>query len=226
MDRKAFFDNIRKTIFNGSLTTSQVKGIDALLDACALEQVADGRHVAYVLATPMIETGGTYLTKQESLNYSPEGLRGTFGIARISAGQAQALGRTPKHAADQQAIANIVYGGNWGKENLGNVRANDGWDFRGRGLCQITGRANYEKFAKLLGLPLDTNPDLAMQVDIAAKIMVVGMRDGLFTGRKLGNYFTPVKSDWVNARQIINRFDRAEDIANYGRKFFSCISSS
>lgn len=226
MDRKAFFDCIRKPVFNGSLTTSQVQGISALLDACALEQVADGRQVAYVLATPMIETGGTFLTKQESLNYSPEGLRGTFGIARISPSQALALGRTPAHAANQPAIANIVYGGEWGKTHLGNVQPNDGWDMRGRGLCQITGRANYERFARLLGLPLDTNPDLAMQLDIAAKIMVVGMRDGLFTGKRLGDYFSAAKADWVNARQIINRLDRAEEIASYARKFYTCISSS
>ncbi|QIG68900.1 lysozyme-like protein [Rhizobium phage RHph_Y55] len=225
MDRKIFFDCIRKTVFNGSLTTSQVKGIDALLDACGLEQVADARHVAYILATPMIETGGTFLTKQESLNYSPDGLKSTFG-ARISNAQAQQLGRTPAHAANQPAIANTVYGGDWGKEHLGNVQPNDGWDFRGRGLCQITGRANYERFAKLLGQPLDTNPDLVMDLDIAAKVMVVGMRDGLFTGRKLGDYFTSAKTDWVNARQIINRLDRANDIARYALEFLHCISSS
>jgi predicted chitinase len=41
------------------------------------------------------------------------------------------------------AIANIIYGGEWGRKNLGNTQPGDGWRFRGGGLPQITGRANY-----------------------------------------------------------------------------------
>lgn len=90
----------------------------------------------------------------ESLNYSVEGLRATFGKHRISDAECQRHGRIDKvvngrksvvRPADQEAIANIVYGGEWGRQNLGNTQPGDGWRFRGSGVKQITGRANTEK---------------------------------------------------------------------------------
>jgi hypothetical protein len=59
MDRGHFFDAVRDTMFGGSLSQSQVNGIEALLDACAALQVADQRQVAYILATAFHETAKT-----------------------------------------------------------------------------------------------------------------------------------------------------------------------
>lgn len=80
----------------------------------------------------------------ESLNYSVEGLRATFGRHRISDAECERYGRKPGRPANQPAIANIVYGGEWGRINLGNTELTDGWDFRGSGFKQITGRRNTE----------------------------------------------------------------------------------
>lgn len=80
----------------------------------------------------------------ENMNYSVDGLLKTFGRHRISVAEAQRHGRAPGRPADQKAIANIIYGGEWGRKNLGNIHPNDGWDFRGSGVKQITGRANTE----------------------------------------------------------------------------------
>lgn len=90
-----------------------------------------------------VESKG-FSTMVENLNYSVEGLRATFGKHRISDAQCEAYGRKPGRAANQKAIANIVYGGEWGRINLGNTLSNDGWDMRGSGLKQITGRRNIE----------------------------------------------------------------------------------
>ncbi|MBI5941658.1 MAG: glycoside hydrolase family 19 protein [Caulobacterales bacterium] len=78
----------------------------------------------------------------ESLNYSVEGLLATFGRHRISEADCRALGRTATRKADKRAIANKVYGGEWGRKNLGNTEPNDGWDMRGSGFKMNTGRAN------------------------------------------------------------------------------------
>jgi putative chitinase len=90
------------------------------------------------------ESGG-YTRLVENLNYAADKLVGVFGAKRITQQQADQYGRNSSHPANQEAIANIVYGGDWGKANLGNTVQGDGWKFRGRGLKQITGRENYQK---------------------------------------------------------------------------------
>ena len=91
------------------------------------------------------------------------------------------------------------------------------YPYYGRGFVQITWKENYEKFGKLLDVDLVNNPDLALNYDIAIKILVIGMKDGLFTGKKLRDYFNEEKSDFVVARRIINGMDRAHHIADIAR---------
>jgi putative chitinase len=115
--------------------------------------------IAQFLANVCHETGG-FTTLEESLNYSGDRLLKTFGRHRISEADAKRYGRGPGQAADQRAIANILYGGDWGRKNLGNTEPNDGWNFRGSGPGQVTGRTNFAAAAKETGLPLVENPDL------------------------------------------------------------------
>lgn len=67
--------------------------------------------------------------------------------------------------------------------------------YYGRGFVQLTWYENYEKFGKILNIPLLENPELALDLNISAKILVVGMEKGLFTGKKLDNYFNDKKTD-------------------------------
>jgi len=205
-------------VFGKSYTPAQVAGIDALLDACGVHGVTDGRQIAYILATPMIETGGSFVPIVESLNYSTTALLSKFPN-RITKAQAEAYGRNTKHAANQVAIGNIIYGGTWGAKNLGNTLEGDGFKYRGRGLVQTTGRRLYEIFGH------EDDPDAVCDVKVSADIMVRGMRDGTFTGKKLADYFGP-KTDWVGARRIVNGTDRAADIANYAKKFYAAYKAS
>jgi hypothetical protein len=50
------------------------------------------------------------------------------------------------------------------------------------------------------------------------------MEQGLFTASGLAKYFSGPKEDWVNARRIINGIERAPQVADYGKTFYSCIS--
>jgi putative chitinase len=223
MDRDKFYASARLIVFGGHLSIPQFQGIEAVLDACETANVTDSRHIGYILATPMIETGGSFLPSVESLNYTVAALLSKFP-SRITSAQANLYGRIDKNgktirAANQQAIANTIYGGTFGKNNLGNIQPNDGYAFRGRGLVQLTGRRLYGIAGPLIGADLISNPDAACDLQDAAKIMAVGMRDGIFTNKKLSDYFNSSTSDWVNARRIINGTDRASDIAAYARKF-------
>ncbi|MFV5927358.1 glycoside hydrolase family 19 protein [Klebsiella aerogenes] len=114
------------------------------------------------------ESGG-FTRLVENLNYAAESLVPTFGKHRITAQQAAALGRTATQSANQRAIANLVYGGEWGKKNLGNQVAGDGWKYRGRGLKQITGLSNYRKCGLALKLDLVTKPELLERDENAAR---------------------------------------------------------
>ncbi len=69
-----------------------------------------------------------------------------------------------------------------GRADLGNTQPGDGRRFKGRGFVQITGRRNYTIWSKKLGIDLIDHPEKAAVPDIAAIILVRGMRDGNFTG--------------------------------------------
>ncbi|MBB4611735.1 glycoside hydrolase family 19 protein [Sphingomonas yabuuchiae] len=54
-----------------------------------------------------------------------------------------------------------------GRADLGNVKAGDGFRYRGRGILQITGRDNYRRFGKLIGVDIESQPDRAAEPAIA-----------------------------------------------------------
>lgn len=70
-----------------------------------------------------------------------------------------------------EAVGNIIYGG-----RMGNA-ADEGYKYRGRGLIQLTGKSNYEKYSKLLGIDLVKDPDLANDPAVAAKIAAVYFKE-------------------------------------------------
>jgi len=96
---------------------------------------------------------------EESLNYSVDALLKMFGRHRITDTQARQFGRKPGRAANQEAIANALYGGAWGSKNLGNTQEGDGWKYRGRGLKQLTGRDNYRRCGNAIGENFVMFPD-------------------------------------------------------------------
>ncbi|WP_079964841.1 glycoside hydrolase family 19 protein [Salmonella enterica] len=108
------------------------------------------------------ESGG-FTRIVENLNYSADGLKATFG-KYFPGDTAQLYGRTADHPANQKAIANIVYA-----HRMGNIEENDGWNYRGRGLIQITGHDNYRDCGAGLGADLILSPQLLEQDEYAAR---------------------------------------------------------
>ncbi|KPF84525.1 hypothetical protein IP70_15600 [alpha proteobacterium AAP38] len=135
--------------------------------ACERFDIGTPARKAMFLAQVAHESGG-FSRLSESLNYAVDKLVPTFGPARISEADAARLGRTPTRPADPAAIASIVYGGEFGRVQLGNVQPGDGWRYRGRGLIQLTGRTAYQRAGSALGLDLIGQPDLLLNPDHAA----------------------------------------------------------
>ena len=97
----------------------------------------------------------------------------------------------------------------------GNRNSKTGHAYYGRGYVQLTWAKNYQTMGTVLGLPLYTQPDLALRYDVAYKIMSYGMTHGTFTGVALRRYINEGKTDYQNARKIINGTDKADLIAGY-----------
>ena len=151
-----------KVAFPTSTTTDLVPWIEPLKNACREFGIDTVREVASFFANIAVESNDLRQLS-ESLNYSVEGLLKTFGRHRISEADARRLGRKPGEPPlsqdRQRQIANLLYGGQWGKTNLGNIFADDGWKFRGYGPKQLTGRRNHQAFADAIGVPVDKVPD-------------------------------------------------------------------
>lgn len=91
------------------------------------------------------------------------------------------------------------------------------WPYIGRGYVQITWLENYKKYG------IDKNPEMALDADIAAFILIDGMVNGSFTSRKLSNYFNYDAEDPIGARKIINGNDRSMRVAEYYNGFKSAL---
>jgi putative chitinase len=131
--------------------------------ACIKFDIDRVRRVAAFIAQMAHESG--LRPRMENLNYTVDGLIKTFGRHRISRANAMAFGRTATQKANPVAIANCIYGGEYGRVSLGNVQAGDGWLFRGTGPLQVTGRDNMTRFAAAMGMPLAEAMEYARTLD-------------------------------------------------------------
>ena len=88
--------------------------------------------------------------------------------------------------------------------------------YYGRGFVQLTWKDNYKKMSDFLNVDLVNNPDLALVPEYASKILVYGMMNGSFTGKKLSNYINKGGfNDFFNARRVVNLLDKAQLINDY-----------
>jgi putative chitinase len=104
--------------------------------------------VQHFMAEMATETNG-FLILEENLNYSKERLLQIFPT-HFDPTSAALCAHNPI------CIANRAYGG-----RLGNVNDMDGWNYRGSGLLQLTGRSNYAAMEQEVGLPIVEKPQLA-----------------------------------------------------------------
>ena len=147
-----------KTLNRGRYISAMLRSWEVLDEA----SINTPKRLAHFLGQGLIETGFLNHT-QENMNYSEAGLINTFSVYKNNPALAK------EHARKKRLIANTAYG-----TRMGNRGGEDGWNYRGRGFIQLTGRDNYEHYAELTGLDLVGNPDLISNnlkasIQVAAK---------------------------------------------------------
>jgi hypothetical protein len=247
--RKPIFDTIRAQRGKG-FTAEEVKAIDTLLDKLGVEK-DDPVEVAPTIPDPLPAPVATEGIKNPQAFFDSvresgvlgnilkpdqvKGLESVLSAAKEAkwplAYTAYALATASHETAyTMQPVREAFWlNENWRRKHLRY------YPFYGRGYVQLTWKANYEKADRELKLngSLNSNLDLALNPDIAAKVMVKGMQEGWFAGDKTGGRHTlarhlPAKgkatpAQFTSARRIINGTDQAAKIAGEATKFQTAL---
>jgi len=190
-------DNLFTNYPFGKLTEQQEDALSFILTKLADSTIQDPRQQSYVLASVLHETNQTFKPIEEGYY--------------LNGNRVQKLYRYYEKE-NPKALKTIFPNG---------VK---GINYLGRGFVQLTHFDNYFKFGKLLSINLVEEPDIAMIPHTAWMITELGMTKGLFTGKKLSDYFN-TETDFYRARKIINGLDRAIEIKEYAEKIFQVITA-
>lgn len=143
---------------SGARAAEAEKFLPFLQGTCKAYDITSPRRIAGFLSQIGHESAG-FTRFEENLNYSTEALLRMFGRHRITEEQAMKHGRRPGQSANPEALANILYGGEWGRKNLGNLSPGDGWKHRGMGAKQLTGLANHRRCGEAIGEDFVNHPE-------------------------------------------------------------------
>ena len=126
---------------------------EALCDILPKYGITTERRVAHFISQCAHESNN-FRSLEENLNYSEKSLNAVFG-RYFGPGKRNAA----EYARQPEKIANYVYQDEFRSSKMGNVNEGDGWRFRGRGLKQLTGRDNYTRFGKSVGMSAEEAAD-------------------------------------------------------------------
>lgn len=167
----------------GLTTARQRERAESLMVTAFRSGITDAKELANFMGQTQHESQN-FTRLEENLNYRGSVLWDTFkGNARVpprnglTEKEAEKLAAIDDRHQRHQAIANKIYGGEWGEAALGNSEPDDGYKYRGRGYIQLTGRDNYTDFGKATKLDLVNQPELAANPVNAEKLAVQYWKD-------------------------------------------------
>lgn len=166
--------------------------------------------LADFMAQTANETGG-FTRFEENLRYSAKRLMQVWPSRFPTLASALPFAWDPNDPDREDiALANKTYGGRMGNESDG-TSDNDGWDYRGRGMLQLTGKGNYQATDRRLGIGLEHNPDIAA---VPALSLIIAL--DFYTHNKVWEVLD--RGDTRQARKITNGADIGLDHVNVLRK--------
>lgn len=151
------------------------KGIDALNKA----MTAAGFNGKYGRATVLAIAGGEsgWIPQNEGHVYkSTQALTNTF--KKTFNNKPDLAAKYTNWQGSKKDFFDLVYAPENNGSQLGNTQVGDGGKFYGKGFIQLTGRANYSRYAKLSSVDIVTNPDLLNDdYDSSARVAVSYFQD-------------------------------------------------
>ncbi len=110
---------------------------------------------------------------------TPKRIASFLGQVAVESGELKYTQELPsrwnkKNVKDTKEPVGSLYEG---RKNLGNTQKGDGPRFIGRGILQLTGRANYQEYSNKLGIDLIKNPELAATPEISVMIACEYFKD-------------------------------------------------
>jgi Chitinase class I len=150
-----------------------------------------------------------------------------YVLATIEYETANTFAPTAEYGGNELLERKYGKDSSWGAKN-GNTEPGDGSKFKGRGYLQLTGKSNYSRMAKLIGVDLVAEPDLALSPEVSFQITTIVMLNGELTSKKLSDFINETGTDYVNARRIVNggALFKAEQIAQRAMVFENCLKES
>jgi hypothetical protein len=208
MNRAFFFSVVRRTLFGGKLTEDQVKGMKGILDAFDEVGDKDQDTLAYALATAYYETGSRMVPVRE-------------GFASTDLGARRAVVALAKKRGPKSAVA-----------KYSQPVPPHGHVYYGRGHVQLTWVDNYRASSADAGVDLVANPDAMLDPKISARVLIKGIMDGRWNGKRHGLDFYEGEDDFLSdaeaqeARRTVNVKDKAALIAGYHRRFYDALDAA
>lgn len=215
MNRTPIFDTFREILGRG-FSDSEVVLINAAIDEA--EGITPQAQAHQLTAPDQFFSairngfGGLEQHQVDGFNFLLE----SMGAARWSLSWAAYALATAWHETNEtmQPVKEAYWlSEQWRKANLRY------YPWYGRGYVQLTWEKNYRDASQALGLgqALISDPDLALDPEVAARVLVWGMEAGAFTRKALKDYL-PLSGKagvgaFTEARRIINGTDKAEKIA-------------
>jgi putative chitinase len=147
---------IKKAGADKGIKMSLAQGDQLMLNHLVKAGFRDNKTLALALAMARKETGG-YQSTVENTNWSAPTLLKYFKNVPDAATAEKVAAMSPVERAMW------VYGRAPKGPQLGNTKPEDGWMYRGRGLFQLTGKANYEAFKKASGIDVVSHPELVSE---------------------------------------------------------------
>ena len=149
--------------------------------------------IASIIGSPVEHVQATWPLLEQSLRRHTE-YSVNVALAAIATVRVEC---PPFHPIHEYGTASYFQRHYEGRKDLGNTHPGDGVLFAGRGLIQLTGRANYRAYGHRIGVDLEANPDAALELANSAEIFTLFFKD----------HHCDVAAnvrDWVKVRRLVN----------------------